>query len=430
MAELRKNIRQNDFKIELLVIFSILVSLGFPGNFTGIYGDRLQDIMGYTAFFMEIFAMLCSSGNSWMEIRVVNLEKKYVSLYLFIGIIFASSMLVTRYPSLQFITCTRLTVTFFFAIWLQKQFRFERLLELLCTAQAIFVLLILYFSFRYPRGAFEDGEVLTGAFTGLYTTKNTCAAELVFGILIMTVLIRERRKKWGKYGGWVVFWTIQLILLFMCQATGPLICMLLIFALFFVPSRIRLPVGWLFIIGSILFLFMTLTLMPAFEWFFEAIGKDATLTGRIPLWNRIIDVMLDNNTFTGFGYGMFWRDSEAYGLIHAGFEENTFLGTMTSGGHNMLMEFWLNSGLIGIAAFFGVILYSTRRVEDLPETEYIFCSVFMLYLMTNGFTERCLGGNYDYRILIFFLTMAFCSRYADGGDRISPKVKKFRWADE
>lgn len=404
---------QRNLKVELIAVFAVLVSLGFPGQFTGIYGDRLQDIMGYAAFFLEIFAMLFSSGNSWMEIRVVDLEKKYASLYLFVGVIFVCSMLVTRYPSLQFITCTRLTVTLFFAIWLQKQFRFERLLELLCTAQAIFVLLILYFSFRYPRGAFENGEVLTGAFTGLYTTKNTCAAELVFGILIMTVLIRERRKKWESYGGWVIFWAVQIVMLFMCQATGPMICMLLVFSLLFIPSRVRFPAGWLFVSCSILFLFLTLTLMPAFTWFFEAIGKDATLTGRIPLWNQIIDVMLSHNTFTGFGYGMFWRDPEAYALIHAGFEENTFLGTMTSGGHNMLMEFWLNSGLLGIAALFTAILHSTRRVEELPENEYLFCCMVLTYLMTNGFTERCLGGNFDYKTLAFLLMLALCSRYAD-----------------
>lgn len=39
MSELNGNARQTDFKIELLVIFAILISLGFPGNFTEIYGE-------------------------------------------------------------------------------------------------------------------------------------------------------------------------------------------------------------------------------------------------------------------------------------------------------------------------------------------------------------------------------------------------------
>ena len=160
-------------------------------------------------------------------------------------------------------------------------------------------------------------------------------------------------------------------------------------------------------------------MMPAFEWFFEAIGKDATLTGRIPLWNQIIVVMLAHNTFTGFGYGMFWRDPKAVALIHAGFDENTFLGTMTTGAHNMLLEFWLNSGLIGITAFFAALLYSMRSIQTIAHEKYIFFSMIMGYLMINGFTERCLGGNYDYKMLVLFLVMACCCRDSAETDRVS-----------
>ena len=408
--------KQKDFKIELLVIFAILVSLGFPGNFTEIYGDRLGTVLEYAAFFIEIFVMLFSSGNSWLDIRVVNLDKKYAVLYLFIAVLFVESMLVTSYPSLQIITCTRLVITLLFAIWLQEQFRFERLIELICTAQALFIFSAVVFMVLYPREAFESGSTYIDALRGLYPTKNSFATQLTFGILTMAFLIREKRKRWERYKFWVVVLMIQIILMLMCQATGALFCLILVAFLFLVPASVRAPLGWIYIAGSILFLFATLTMMPAFAWFFEANGKDATLTGRIPLWNQIIEVMIDHNTFTGYGYGMFWRDPSAYALIHAGFEDNTFLGTMTTGAHNMLLEFWLNSGLIGIAVFFAAILYSMRKVRELPEDRYMFCSLLFGYLMLNGFTERCLGGNYDYKTLVLLTTLALCCRYADKAD--------------
>ena len=428
MAESSENMRQRNFKIELIAIFAILVSLGFPGNLAEIYGEQFGSVVEYVAFFLEIFVMLFSSGKNWMDIRVVNLEKRYAVLYLFAVVIYAVSMWATRYPSLQVITCTRLVITLFFAIWLQERFRFERLLELICIAQTIFVLFTLFFIVMYPGFAFETGENFVDALQGLYSTKNTCAAELVFGTVVMAVLIRQKREKWEEYRGWVIALAIQVVLLLMCQATGALFCLILVSVFFWVPSRSRMPLGWLFIAGSIIFLFTTMTLMPAFEWFFEAIGKDATLTGRIPLWNQIIDVMLENNTFTGFGYGMFWRDPKAYALIHAGFEPDTFMGTMTSGGHNMLMEFWLNNGLIGLLVLFLTILYSMRRVEELPEVEYLFCFTVMGYLMINGFTERCLGGNYDYKTLVFLLILALCCRRADE-ERASEKAGKLRVSD-
>ena len=419
MTAFNENEKQKDLEIELLVIFAVLISLGFPGNFTEIYGDRVGVVMEYAAFLIEIAAMLLSSGKSWLDIHIVNLDRKYAALYLFVAVIFAESMAVTGYPSLQIITCARLVVTLLFAIWLQEQFRFERLIELVGLAQMVFVIFVLFFMLRYPGEAFESGSTYIDALRGLYPTKNSFATELVFGILVMAFLVYEKRKRWERYFIWTFFLTVQFVLLLMCQATGALFCLILVFSLFFVLSDRRVPIGWIYIAGNIIFLFTALTMMPAFEWFFEAIGKDATLTGRIPLWNQIIVVMLAHNTFTGFGYGMFWRDPKAVALIHAGFDENTFLGTMTTGAHNMLLEFWLNSGLIGITAFFAALLYSMRSIQTIAHEKYIFFSMIMGYLMINGFTERCLGGNYDYKMLVLFLVMACCCRDSAETDRVS-----------
>lgn len=396
---------RKSFKIELLVVFAILVSLGFPGNLTRIYGEGFGTLMEYTAFFIEIAAMLLSSGNNWLEIKVINLDKKYVPLYLYVAFIFIESMLVTRFPELEIITVTRLAVTAFFAIWLQEYFSFKRLVELICIAQLIFVILSILFYFAYPGYAY-DYE--TSSFLGLYSTKNTATAELVFGITVTIYLIYQKTRHFEAASLWIVSAVLQILLLLTCNATGPIFCLILVLCMFAIPKYVRMPLGWLFVIGSIAFLFLTLTLMPAFAWFFEAIGKDPTLTERIPLWERIIDVMLreGGNIFTGWGYGMFWRDELAMDLIHTGFDEYSFLGNITTGAHNLIMEFWLNSGLFGLTALFALMIYSTKDINILSNNEYLFVSMFLTYLMVNGFTERAMGGNYAYKDLMFLMVMA------------------------
>lgn len=418
MSELSGNTKQTDFKIELLVIFAILVSLGFPGNFTEIYGDRIGSIMEYAAFFIEILAMLLSSGNSWIDVRVINLDKKYTVLYLFVAVIFIESMMVSRYPSQQFITCARLLVTLLFAVWLQEQFSFERMIELICIAQTIFVMFVLLFMVMHPGGAFESGSTFIRALKGLYPSKNSFASELSFGIIVMVYFVRERRRRMENYRLWMIILLVQGSLMLMCQATGAIFCTLFALVPLLLSEETRIPLAWGYIAVSIVFLFATLTLMPYFEWFFDAIGKDATLTGRIPLWNQIISVMMNHNTFTGYGYGMFWRDSRAVALIHAGFHEYSFMGTMTTGAHNVLLELWLNSGLIGIAMYFAALLYSMRNIEELSKEKYLFSSMIIIYLMMNGLTERCLGGNYDYKILGVFLVMALCCNRPDAGKHL------------
>lgn len=405
-------IKHKDFKVELFIVFAILVSLGFPGNFTNIFGDRIGSLMEYAAFFSEIIAMMLSSGKNWLEIQLVHFDKKYSMLYVMVVVLFAESLLVTNSFSLQMITCIRLYVTLLFAIWIQEQFEFEWVVELICVAQAIFVFFVLIFMLRYPGEAFETGKTYINALKGLYPSKNSFASELSFGIVVMAFLIEQKRKKHEKYNGWMLMILVQILLVVMCQATGALICLVFVMFVFFLPSDERLPLAWIYIAGNIVFLFGMLTLMPYLEWLFELLGKDATLTGRIPLWNQIISVMMSHHTFTGYGYGMFWRDTYAVSLIHAGFANHSFFGTMTTGAHNMLLEFWLNSGLLGIAVFFAALLYSMRHIEEVAAEKYAFSSIVIAYLMINGLTERCLGGNYDYKMFSLFLVMALCCNRA------------------
>ena len=410
MAGTVSNAKRNSFKVELLVVFAILISLGFPGNYALVYGEQVETVMAYAVFIAQILAMLLSSGNSWLDVQIINLDRKYTVMYLFAAVIFVESMWVAEYKDLEFITCTRLTVTIFFVIWLQEQFEFERMIELICTAQTIFLIVTLFFTLQYFRFAFSGGTPFTEPFIGLYGTKNTCASELAFGIIIIGFLIRQRAHERKIYFGWLVIEAIQIALLLMCQASGAPVCTVCVLILFLFVKYIRIPMGWIYIAGNILFLFLTLTLMPAFEWIFELLGKDATLTGRIPLWNQMITVLTRHNTFTGFGYGMFWRDENAVALVRAPFEEGSFLGSITSGAHNMLLEIWANSGLIGIALLFAMVLFSMKKLQIFSEEQYIFCVLILTYLMLNGFTERCLGGNYDYKMMGFLLVIALGCR--------------------
>ena len=136
----------------------------------------------------------------------------------------------------------------------------------------------------------------------------------------------------------------------------------------------------------------------------SAIGKDATLTGRTPLWRQIILVMTNSHTFTGYGFGMFWRDRQAVALLHTAFRSNSFMGTMTTGAHNVLLEYWLNVGLFGLASYFIALLASFRQMRKLERQNYIFCAAYMLWFMVMGWTERSMS-TYEYQMMFLFLAM-------------------------
>lgn len=406
--------RETDILFEMAVIYSLLVSLGFPGSLTSIVGESMEKLLEYTAFGLELLLLMISGSETWQDVELLHLDKKYAGLYLFVFSCFGISMLVTSDAKAQAITCARLVVTLLFVIWLQERYRLREVLEMACIAQGAFVFITLCFIVFFPGYAFSDAEGQAHALVGLFQTKNACATELDFGIVMTVLLLFEKRNQRQIELKWWALLFLQLVLLFMCQATGGIVTIVFAVLAILLLQNVRLPLGLIYITVNVLFLFCMLALMPYFEDVLVAMGKDATLTGRIPIWRRVIDVMTASNTMTGFGYGMFWRDPSALIKFQTGFSmrKDPFMASLTTGAHNVIMETWLNSGLLGLSAFFFAMLYSFRDMHSLDDSQYRLCTGIMAFLTINGLTERCLGGNFDYRVLACFLAMAVGCRAA------------------
>lgn len=417
--------------VQLLIIICLLVSLGFPGSLTEVIGNKIGKMIEYIGFGIEILVILLSSASNWKEIELLHLEKKFSVMYAYVIFIFIESMLVTIYPKEQFISCMRLVVTLLFAIWLVQHCPLEKVISFIAYAQGVFILITVFFMIRYPGMAYESSSHFTNAFTGLYNTKNACASELVFGIIINTMMIGQQFRKRKLSFWWVALLAVQIGLLLLCQATGAVLTLIAacVAFVFFMQTKIRFPLGIVYIVANMLFLFLMLTLMPLFSDLIISLGKDPTLTGRIPVWNRIISMMLEHHTLLGYGLGMFWRNPSAVRLITSGFDmkENPFLASLTTGAHNVILEMWLNNGILGIAAFFIMILAAFYYFNKMEEKDYRFALVILAYLTMNGLTERCLGGNYDYKTFISLYIMALGCNYMPSGRR---KIRPFRLEEE
>lgn len=399
---------ETEIFFELAIIYSFLVSLGFPGNLAKIVGESMETILEYGAFVLELVLIMFSSGGSWQDVELLHLDRKYWVMYLYVFSCFGISMLVTFDKKAQIITCVRLVVTMMFVIWLQERYSLFEILQMVCIAQGAFVLITVFFILVFPGYGFSDEEGQVHALVGLYQTKNACGTELDFGIVMTVLLLHEKRKLNKRELRWWMLLLVQLVLLFMCQATGAIITVIFAVLAIYLFKPVRVPLGLMYITVNVVFLFCMLALMPLFEDMLVAMGKDATLTGRIPIWRRVIDVMMANRTMTGFGYGMFWRDPTALLKFQTGFSmrKNPFMASLTTGAHNVILEIWLNSGLLGLAAFFYMMIYSFRDMNSLKEDQYRFCTGIMTFLTINGLTERCLGGNFDYRVVACFMATA------------------------
>ena len=272
--------------VDTTVIFILLVSFGFPGKYTMLLGSASSKILEYASFGAQLLLMLFSSSeDGFMSLKLLDLKEKYAVIYFMAAVYFLDSMLVTRYPSEQLISCIRYTATIFFALWMVEYYDGEKLFHLIAAAQVIFTCLTFAFMLLRPGAVFsqEQGE---HDFTGFLRTKNNAASQFSICILLQIAWFRILRAKQmivsRKY---LLSLLAQGIFLVLCNAKGAVLC--LIFPLLYVlfgkykeePGK-RLPLGVIYVTLSVAFLITALTILPLFQPLFSLIGKDATLTGR------------------------------------------------------------------------------------------------------------------------------------------------------
>lgn len=391
----------------VLTIYVLLVFLGFPGTFSKVIGGSVASLLEYLSWGLQFMLVMLASGDDVWNIKLLNLQPGYRFIYLYITFISAESLLVTINRKTVITTLVHFVLTLMFALWLIEAYEPEELMEVFYGAQFLFVGVVLLCMVAFPNIAFYNYQG-SRTLRGLFATKNEFGTELAFGILVQCILLRMYRAK-GRpisilFLGMMV---LQFFMILMTKNMGALLITIgfISYILYYgmSKSKTRLPLGLVFVVGSVGFLFFALTILQALSPLLESLGKDASLTGRVPLWERTITIMTESHTLTGYGIEMFWKTPAAVTYFHAGFDPNSWAATSSASTHNMLMELWCNTGLLGIAFFFFLFIRAGRGIRYLEENQYLFCSSYTVMFMVRGFTERQTNPSSSYYLLLFVM---------------------------
>lgn len=111
-----------------------------------------------------------------------------------------------------------------------------------------------------------------------------------------------------------------------------------------------------------------------------ALGRNPSLTGRVPLWNTLLGMA--NNPLIGTGYESFWtidRLTYIWGLGYTALQA-----------HNGYIDTYLNLGLVGVAFFLALILTYFKNTGREFLRDYSFGQIklafFIIFILYN-FTE-------------------------------------------
>jgi exopolysaccharide production protein ExoQ len=113
----------------------------------------------------------------------------------------------------------------------------------------------------------------------------------------------------------------------------------------------------LMLLGGLMTVGLVILLSGFSQPIFELMGRDATLTDRIPLWQGVWTAINDR-PWLGFGYGQFWNETHGTAISYV----RAFLLWDSPHAHNGILELALNLGLIGVLLFAISFLITCRRV--------------------------------------------------------------------
>jgi len=156
------------------------------------------------------------------------------------------------------------------------------------------------------------------------------------------------------------------VMQFTNSAGASLVFMTLIVLLFFTTFLKKLKFTQAFIVFMVLlssFGISSIWLMENFENFLSFFKKDITISGRIPLWNLLLQTSIKEHLWFGYGFNAYWQrwmGSESPA-------NNVVINIVGNGrdwvahAHNGFLDIILNIGVIGLVLFICLFLINVVR---------------------------------------------------------------------
>lgn len=318
-------------------------------------------------------------------------------------------------PDVTFRRGVAVVLTTLYGLVLYVRFSFGGFLRLLGVAVVIAVISSLVLALMLPDWGVM-GYPHEGAWRGVFVHKNVLGRVAAFSLLVLGALVYQSRTVFARTS-WSGAFLMSLVALSGSRsATSLVLAVVTLTGLLFLRLARWLRRAWQVVLLSFFVLMggLAMFVMQDYETVVQALGRDVTLTGRVPLWKTLIPLAVEH-FWLGYGYGGFWLgwDGPSAGVW-------TTVGWSPSHGHNGYLDLWLDLGAVGLALGLMVLMtplfrIATSAIRGMFTLESRFVLTLWCYLVAYNFTESTfLQGNSLYWTLLvyaYFLTSELSVRH-------------------
>jgi exopolysaccharide production protein ExoQ len=297
------------------------------------------------------------------------------------------SALWSEAPDLTLRRSATLTTTMLFGIYLNMRFTMRDVLTLACWALLSVAIASVLVVVIWPSRGIGAGS-FAGEWRGIYPHKQMLGLHAALGAFACTVRALDRQRR--SLLAWCGAALCGALTVLSHSATSLLVLALALAALPILRALRRkdlfgLAIAAFALCVAICLLFVVFTQGEAL---LAEMGKDPSLTGRLPLWRYVLEE-IGARPLLGYGYNGFWTGPEG---------PSAYVLVVTDGWypwhpHNGWLQLSLDSGVVGVLLFlagYGTAIRSAFHGDDESWSQGIWPIAYLLFLLLLSVAETVL----------------------------------------
>lgn len=283
----------------------------------------------------------------------------------------------------------------------------EKLMDILFWFGALLYILSVALVFGAPPTGTMYWAPFNGAWRGVYWHRNHLASLAAFLsiIYLCRMLLAFRNRNTSGILDALLYLLSLIILYFARSATGYIVFLVLhtaaLIAWVWLQMERRLRRGHyiLILLGSVL---AAILILSNLDFVFGVFGRDTTMTGRVSLWNHLIE-LASRRPWLGHGFGAVWTldwfREEIRQLV--GWTSQPLIAD------NGLLDIFLHLGITGLVVFSCVLIVVTVRSLVYGLRQKTLTGVFPLLVMVYAFFGNITFSLFaETEVFVWFLIVA------------------------
>jgi O-antigen ligase len=314
-------------------------------------GKPLTSNLIQVVLYGSIILVLRPRLNHILQNLILLFKQPFLGIFyfiLFFSMFWSETPLITLKYILVFLGVT------LFAIHIGRQYNWHEIAKFLRWSSTLIAVLSICFALFKPSMAIVE-KGWQGILGHPIHLGNLMALSTSLWLLQM---LYKPMHRWLSSG----FAIISLTVMQFANSAGAFCTFLVLITFLFITpwlQKTRIEISFLVAIilmaGNVI---LTFWLVENLDKFVTSLGKDLTFTGRVPLWNELVE-MVKQRPWVGYGYQGFWQawrgmNSPANPVVHK-------IGEWAVHAHNGFLDIALNLGLLGLLLFIFSFLTNLGR---------------------------------------------------------------------